>query len=226
MDEETKNNLQKQFLSLPQALQDAVNSTDVAGILGEIAKKNQLMIDQAGGLEIETKLILLGLSKEKDLVNNLIGNVGLKKDVAIAVAYDVDNYIFKAVRESLKGATLSSGQFVRTEEEKPQMTAEVHPSREEILKGIEDQEEVPEQKVEIRKNLSPEVEQNNKYSLQEVVESKESKPITQNIPPVSNIVESKLKGVVISPKESIVIEEKAKLPEKPIHSDPYREPLN
>ena len=65
---------------------------------------------------------------------------------------------------------------------------------------------------------------------------KPAEPVHQNISPVENIVKSKLTDTVAIPKETVIVEEKNKLPEKtqPVagqplaektSADPYREPV-
>ena len=306
MDEMTQN-LKKQFDALPSDVQNAISDVNLSTKLQEIVKNNKLMIDQAGKLETETVLVLFGLEPLENYVNNLIKKVGLSSIQASLVAHDVNEAIFKNIRDTLK--TINDG-LLKAEKETPEQTS--NPTKEDVLAGIENPEgiksdeksislsslqsngakpeihEVMDKGVEIKINNSPSnlsskemlsntlssapvskqaeplhlnipdinknaVEskpvimpkiQNGKEEIEIKTDnlpeiapavlspmvssliSKQTPPFHTNISPVENIVKSKLNDTVIVPKQTIVIEEKTKLPEKPKGVvDSYREPI-
>lgn len=67
-----------------------------------ITTNNHLRIDEAGELENEIGLVLIGLENPKNFVQNLKSHVGLPHDKAVALAEDVNKEIFTPLREDLK----------------------------------------------------------------------------------------------------------------------------
>jgi hypothetical protein len=247
MNEETKNIVAEQMKILPQELRDAITAIDYPEKLQTITKNNKLMIDQAGNLETETTLVLLGLEPLTDYVSNLVNNVGLSKDQALVVAHDVDELIFKNVRDTLRAINEAA---IAAENEAIKTPGT--PSKEETLAGIENpagiatkeqsvsfstldsnttKEKKPDENldgIEIRKNMLPEIKPEAMLPIKPVM------PYHENVSPIENIVETKMTEAVAVPKEMIVVEEKIKLPGKTLlekteptsGGDPYREPIN
>ncbi|MFH0755315.1 MAG: hypothetical protein V1910_01450 [bacterium] len=102
MDDILKQDLKKQYDVLPKQIQEAISDIDLPAKLQEIVRKNKLMIDQAGKLETETVLVLFGLEPLENYIKNLVKNVGLTNIQASLVAHDINEAIFKNIRESLK----------------------------------------------------------------------------------------------------------------------------
>jgi len=242
-DQELKEYIDK----LPSELKQAIFSIDYQKQLQEVARRNKLLIDQAGKLEAETTLVMAGMEPLKDYIANLIKNVELSRDKAIIVAHDVDELIFKNIREELRK--------INEEDEKEEKKEEEDLTKEKILEGIENpssldgasisvntlgsnlaQKTEPavksSEKVEIRKEILAEIKPQPvvKIETMPVVDanlpakiSMNNLPMTQS--PVKNIVQTKTTQEVIVPKQQITIEEKTKLPEKPRSTDPYREAI-
>ena len=247
MNDDAQNIIAEQLKNLPQELRDAILAVDYPTKLQTITKNNKLMIDQAGKLETQTSLVLLGLEPLTDYVSNLRENLDLSKDEALAVAHDADELIFKNVRETLKAmseaAIAAENEIVKTAGT---------PSKAETLAGIENpagiaakeqsvsfsaldsnsgKERRPDENmdgIEIRKSMLPEIRPNAMLPIKPIV------PYHENISPVENIVQAKMTETVAVPKEVIAVEEKTKLPEKIApetiqprgEGDPYREPIN
>lgn len=252
MDNLLKTDLKKQYEKLPVELQKAIASADLATKLQDISKKNHLMIDQAGDLEMETMIVLLGLEPLNQYTNNLIKNVGMTQEQALAVAHDVDEMIFKSIRESLRKINSEEENINKVTDEGvkiPIVSAE--PSREEVISGIENPTTLREKEdsvsisslksnnppevfateilkdIEIRKDNLPEIPP--EAMLPAKITGKVAiENFHQNISPVENIVESKTTAPIITTREKIIITEKTKLPEiTPIIKkvDPYREEI-
>lgn len=250
MDEETKKIISDQMAILPEDVKKAISSVDYRVQLQEVVKRNHLLIDQAGALETETTLTLLGLETLKDYVENISRELALPRDKAILVAHDVDELIFKNVRESLQrinDETLEEEQEI-LEREQGNNTELL--DRESVMSGIEDPKNIPEESIsmsslksnslnpeypvevmtkgiEIRKEMSLEIPTEAKLAVKNSIIPTEKipEPLHQNISPVSNIVEEKLANIISTPTEKIVIEENSKLPPKNTGHDPYREAL-
>ncbi len=240
MDEKTQNIISEQLKTIPQELRDAILAVDYLLKLQTITKNNKLMVDQAGELETETTLVMLGLEPLEDYVDNLVKNVGLPKNQALIVAHDVNESIFKGVREALKKI---NEEAIAAENK---AVAPNEPTKEEILSRIEMPENIKTKEesisvsslrsnaglaeapadlvsrgVEVRKEILPEIEPAS-------ILPKTNSEIT-NTSPLQNIVQSKMEREVIVPKKIVVVEEKAKLPEKETlktMGDPYREPIS
>ena len=205
MDNLITDDLKQQYKALPVELQNAISAADLPRKFEAITKDNKLMIDQGGKVQMET-LIVLGLEPLEKYIDNLQKNVGLSKEIAQAVANDVNELIFKNVRETLEKINEEAA------------TAET----EEITKT----ENPAETKTENEDDLLPEIYPETTLPAQSILTKQE--PYHENISPVENIIKAKMTESVVVPKEKIVIEEKSKLPEKSNpsdSSDPYREPV-
>ncbi len=245
----------KEYLkTLPLEIRQAIFSIDYPKKLQDVVRNNKLMIDQAGKLEAETTLVMAGIEPLDKYVGNLRENVGLSSIQASVVAHDVNELIFKNIRESLKKINDQIAQedkiIAGTEETK-------EPTKEDVLSTIENPQNIDRSEksvsisslpsnnsaqetheeidkgVSIKINNLPEIAP--KYSLSTLSGSK-AVPFHQNVSPVNNIVESKLSSDTVVPKKNIIIEEKTRLPEKSKPSfdipkvdrsagDPYREPI-
>jgi hypothetical protein len=250
MDDLLKTKLKKQYEMLPVELQKAIASADLATKLQDISKKNRLLIDQAGDLEMETMIVLLGLEPLTNYTNNLIKNANMSQVLASAVAHDVDEMIFKNIRESLRKINNEEESFVDNLEEGIKVPeVSVEPSREDVISGIENPKDLKQKEdsvsisslrsnnppeifatenlkgIEIRKENLPEIPP--EAMLPAKIPGKvATETYHQNISPVENIIQSKNSSPVVVPREKIIITEKTKLPEimptiKKV--DPYRE---
>jgi len=225
-----------QLAKLPTTIKDAITAIDYPQKLEMITRNNKLLIDQAGKLETETTLVMLGLEPLTDYTGNLEKNVGLSKNEAIAVAHDVNELIFKNIREALKkineeadSATAENpatkGVWQPTDVSVQQEAAPVAPKPVEQV----EQKITPQKNAEIKNDLLPEIAPEAPLPATQSPFTPKQEPYHENISPVQNIVASKMTETVVMPKEKIVIEEKTKLPEKKLpsdSSDPYREPIN
>ena len=102
MDDQFKKIIGEQLIKIPADIKAAIVSIDYKTKLQEITRRQKLLIDQAGRLETETTLVLLGLEKLGDYVSNLQNELGLPIMRAKEVSLDVSENIFKPIRESLR----------------------------------------------------------------------------------------------------------------------------
>ncbi len=101
MDDDLKNDLRKQFDILPPELQQAISTVDLPGKIQQVVKNNDLLINQGGDLQLETYLVLLGLQPLDKYIDNIVKNVGLPRDRATLVAHNVDDLVFKNIKDTL-----------------------------------------------------------------------------------------------------------------------------
>lgn len=92
----------ERFRRLPPSVQAAITSADVEAHLRELAKGQQLHLDQWDLLENEVMLTLLGLAKTSELKQNIMKEVGVTEEVAAVLAGDIAEYVFKPIRDELE----------------------------------------------------------------------------------------------------------------------------
>ena len=94
--------LRERAKKIPKEVQEAIVSVDRRRRLANIAKNYQLHIDQAGVLDNETVLVMLGLESPDDFVGNITRELGISPAQAQLIANEVNQDIFLPIRESLK----------------------------------------------------------------------------------------------------------------------------
>ncbi|MCR4306851.1 MAG: hypothetical protein NUV42_02670 [Candidatus Yonathbacteria bacterium] len=142
--EDEKQQLLEQFKKLPKDLQDAITSNDIDVALQEISKRSRLHIDQAGELADEVGLVLLGVVHPDDFLEDVLFRLKIDKKAAMEIVADVNEHVFKKVRESLMKVhridSMVPGGFNdwnSMEVAQPKDNGETIPSKEEMLKEIE-----------------------------------------------------------------------------------------
>lgn len=93
--------LRERFSKLPPEIKDAIASVETANVIRSISHKYNLHIDQMGELADETGLLMLGLTKPQDYVDNLFRRLKTTYPKAKDIAKDVNEEIFKPIKESL-----------------------------------------------------------------------------------------------------------------------------
>jgi len=203
----TEEQIAQMYDNLPEDLKDAIFGLEMNEIVERIGRENQLNIEQIGDLANETGMVMLGVTHPNEFIGNLADRLEVDKEKARAIAGEINEQVFKKVRESLRkihnmregGEEENQGNPLRQG-----VALMVEHSREDILKEIE--------KDHNQENLAPEIMRGS-----------------------ANPFEEKMKeGVLIAPvEEKRHIEESAKTallpePEKPKKYqgfDPYREQL-
>ena len=87
---------------LPSDVKEAITSVKVLEQLREIGRKHNLHVDATQKLFDETIAVLSGRSRPKDYIRNLMIRLVVPAEKARAIAADVNEQIFKPIRESLK----------------------------------------------------------------------------------------------------------------------------
>jgi len=205
----TEEQIETMYKNLPNDLKTVFFSANKDETIESIGRKHNLTIDKIGDLANETGMVMLGVTHPNEFIGNLADRLEIDKEKARAIAQEINEQIFKKVRESLRKI------HNMREEEENQIkvssfgnsqgeTLKSETSREDILKEIE--------KDHSQENLVPEIMKGD-----------------------TNPFEEKMKeGVLIAPvEEKHYIEESAKTallpePEKPKKYqgiDPYKEPI-
>ena len=209
----TDQQISQMYDSLPEDLKDSIFSVDTTSVVNEIGRKYGLAIDKIGDLANETGMVMLGVTHPNEFIGNLADRLEVDKEKARAIAQEINEQIFKKVRESLRKIHNIREGAEEEEQDKIKVspfgnsqgeTLKSEHSREDILKEIE--------KDHSQENIAPDIMKGN-----------------------ANPFEEKMKeGVLIAPvEEKHYIEESAKTallpePEKPKKYqgfDPYKEPI-
>lgn len=98
----TSKQISEAYQKLPADLKEAISGVETVEAIQVIAKKYGLMIDKIGELSGEIGLLMLGIVPPQDFIPNLAKRLGVERDVARKIAEEVNEQIFKKVRESLK----------------------------------------------------------------------------------------------------------------------------
>lgn len=101
MDSDIQNIIKAQVAKMPQSVRDALKEIRFTEQIRTVAQKNGLRIDQAGVVEAETMLTLLGLEHPDAFVKNLSKDGSLSSAQAEIVARDVNETIFKNIKHAL-----------------------------------------------------------------------------------------------------------------------------
>jgi hypothetical protein len=99
---EIEGELKARFELLPKELQDTITSSDYQMKLFEIAKKYKLTYEKLGQLELETTMVLLGMTPPEEYEEDLSEQLGMKKEELSGLVKDVNDQVFLAIREQLK----------------------------------------------------------------------------------------------------------------------------
>lgn len=111
MDGDIAQQIEERLNTLPEAVRGAIISAELSKHVQELAKRHQLHLDQAGALENEVLLAMLGFYPQEEFTQKLRTNVQITADQAQALANDVNEEIFKPARE----ATLRASNMPRPE---------------------------------------------------------------------------------------------------------------
>lgn len=88
--------------TLPDDVQTAISSVAITTQIQAIGEKNQLHVDTVGALMDETQRVMKGETHPKDYIRNLTKRLSISDTKAKEVAVDINEQIFRPVRESLK----------------------------------------------------------------------------------------------------------------------------
>lgn len=150
----TKEQLQKQYSILPEAVKEVVGSTDFYSTMIEIGKKYNLHTDQVNKLIEELSYVMYGLTKPIDFADNLHRYLAVSEDQANLITFDINERIFSKIRKEL--TELYNG--IRPNEKETQTpVAKTEPAQ--TASGVFQQKmsgtfSVPQEKVEVKAEVS------------------------------------------------------------------------
>ncbi len=249
MDNETQKLIDSQLKLLPKNVKEAIVSVDYKTKLQEITQKQKLLIDQAGKLEMETTLVMIGLEPLADYIANIQRELGVTSVKAQEIARDVSESIFKPIRDSLYAMNQDNeeGEGENTEEKGviqtesrltgPRSTDsnDSDLNRDQILNEIENPSLIGNTLNNFQKmavNTTREIETLDEVPYQQDIKVVDEPKVAKTEPEATkSILESKLSGITISSQRVVEAEPEHKLPEiekrRPFGGvDPYREEIN
>jgi len=200
--------IKDRFNELPEKIRAIITESGWENKIRNIAKNNNLHIDQGGAIETETLLVMLGFEGPEDYIENIKKEGNLTTEQADKIGEEVATDIFGQIRSALVESTDEEPSEIGS---KKSILQEHLLDRNEIVKEMGDDIEIIDDSTEI------EEERNQKEAAVEIVTEK--KETTE--PPIESILENNLKSVAPTNKEDIVIEGIDKTPKPSI--DPYRE---
>lgn len=241
MNSEIEKIIADQMKKLPKDVVDAIVSVDYKTKLQEVTKRQKLLIDQAGKLEMETTLVMIGLEPLNDYTENIKRELAISDERAKEVSLDVSENIFKPIRESLykmNKETESEEVASNKIEWGSTDTNDINLNRDQILSEIEDPSlikseitsfkkptEDPENKIAI--NSSREIETLDEIPYQQdikveseikkeekyfVAAENTSNTILENFAPKSGLLETKMAGMTITSQQVVNALPEVKLP--------------
>lgn len=93
--------IQEKLETLPVAFRKALMSVDMPAILSKISTSYGLHVDQAGALETEVMIAILGIEEQKDLPSNLKRELNIDTSRAQKISQDVEEFIFRGIRRKM-----------------------------------------------------------------------------------------------------------------------------
>jgi len=90
------------FEKLPNDIQGALYSDEIVLLLKQIEKKYNLQREQTVSLSAEIGVLMFGTSTPQRFIPNIQESMGIPEETAKAIASEVNEKIFRPVKESLK----------------------------------------------------------------------------------------------------------------------------
>lgn len=103
MSEPTTEQLIKEHLeTLPKPVKDAIASFDWAREVFDIGHKKSLHVDAIGEIQTEVMLVVLGLISPKEFYDQMVSRIGIKDELALEIADEVNEKVFVRIRNFMK----------------------------------------------------------------------------------------------------------------------------
>ncbi len=94
--------IKDRYKELPEDIQQAIKSNDLASKFNAIAEKYNLHVDQNGALQTETILVMLGLEPTENYLDNVQKALEIPRNIALSITEDINNEILNNIRTSLR----------------------------------------------------------------------------------------------------------------------------
>jgi len=117
MIEKTKEVALREINKLPQESQDAINTLDWGSIAEEIGKKYLLNESETNDLQVQTLLVLIGLTDAEYFAQSVENEIGTSKDEAEKISEEVFEKIFTPINDVLVKNIKASGKSKNADHE-------------------------------------------------------------------------------------------------------------
>ncbi len=216
------------FKKAPAKIKEALLSTELSETLQKIMEENKISSENADKVTDETGAVLLGLSPRESISISIERNTGIAKELALNVAREIEEKIFKNVLASNTHQEPQSGEIV-WEEHNPflPMLSKTTDDRQQILDNRPSDVKEEKEKPDVTSALAAEMGNLLGREAQNMKHGAHSIEI-QNVKPI--IPEDKLSGVVQMPRKEVEMmrkdtQETADIRQSDKKGDPYREPV-
>ena len=102
MTEELKKTIKKEIAELPKEGQEAIGAVDWVKIAEEVGKKFLLDEDEIEDFQLETLLVLIGVTDPEFYAVNIENHVDVTKDKSAEMAKEAFQKIFTPIRKALE----------------------------------------------------------------------------------------------------------------------------
>ncbi len=116
--------IEKAKSALPIETQNAIATVDWKASILELRTKKGYTFEQLGDLEIETELLLCGLLSTRDYPEELEKRMGISKMAANELVVEMNNLVFKKIKEELIKNTDRKKTFQQRENTPSQLSQE------------------------------------------------------------------------------------------------------
>jgi hypothetical protein len=99
--EDLQKELKTRFTLLPEEIQKTITSSDYQMQLFEIAKKHKLTYEKLGTLELETTMVLLGMTPPSQYEKDIAHELGQKPEELTELIQEIKDKVFTPIRASL-----------------------------------------------------------------------------------------------------------------------------
>lgn len=208
--------------SLPDDVKEAIASVDSLDVILGLEKKHKLHFDQTGQLSDEILLLTVGITPPQQFISNIQRRMGITKEVAQDIGVEVNEKIFRPIRDSLKQIHNMKAEMEKIQETPEKTTLEFPKNEADFTSPFAPAENepektdkpLPESPIFTEDEKKPEPEIAPMVPAQDIPIAPATPPTTPETPKpeVKNIAETKLeKPFNIASKTTV---------------DPYREPIN
>ena len=90
------------YKKLSPELKDALGAEETANVIEDVFKKFKLSEEQLSKLVDSVRDVLMGLLPPEEFQETLETESGLESEIAKKISFQIDRYIFRPVKESLK----------------------------------------------------------------------------------------------------------------------------
>ncbi len=239
--------MREQFGKLPPLMQRAIGAVGLRERFERVEKKNRLHVDQAGALENETVLTLLGFKDPDEFPKNIAAALSMSPEEAGVIMEDINESIFLPIQELMRGgseenrpaapenppATSAPAEAAPAQKPATPEHGEKHLDKESLLADIENPERLLPSPVHREEKELPapaqkpaaEMEKASADSGKPLIPSPSaprSVPREETLPrtEIKNIFEQKLSEPTRTPRQEVRLQSSGGE-----HLDPYREPI-